>query len=198
MTLSELDTSSLLILSHYDMATPQTPRRSRRFQPLATPHLQQQTTKTDCTWDGEPIYTRPCNPDLDLMPEEREEREEREQLEGESFSESSREEETAFYTKFTMKRPKAKQPRGKQTAGGEDILTFRVGDTITVETDTLSRQRRPPSVAVIVSMWEVREKGANEPDQDSSRMRLRVHWFLRPTELAAIREKREHAEVCKQ
>lgn len=173
------------------MATPQTPRRSRRFQPLATPYLQQQTTKTECTWEGEPIHTRPCNPELDLLPEEREERE---YAEEETSEDQRPEEETVFYTKCSLTRPKAKQARVKQAAGGQDTLTLRLGDTITVETDTLSRQRRPPSVAVIVSMWEVKQKGVDEPEQTASRMRLRVHWFLRPSELPAIREKREHKD----
>ncbi|KAF6760325.1 replication control protein 1 [Ephemerocybe angulata] len=175
------------------MAIPQTPRRSRRFQPLATPFLQRQTVKPECTWEGEPINTRPCNPELDLMQEERDEREEANQGE----EEDSDTEKTVFYSAFTIKVSKPKQLRTKQASGGDDdeVRTFRLGDTITIETDTLSRQRRPPSVAVIVSMWEVR-KGGEEltREHDSSKMRLRVHWFLRPSELAAIREKREHAE----
>ena len=65
---------------------------------------------------------------------------------------------------------------------------------ILVETDVLYRQKKPPSVAVIVSMWEVKPVGealSGDPDQ----MRIRVHWFLRPSELAAIRQKRDHEEV---
>ncbi|RXW21306.1 hypothetical protein EST38_g4564 [Candolleomyces aberdarensis] len=170
---------------------PQTPRRSRRFQPLATPFLQRQTTGAVCQWEGEPILIRPCNPDLDLMQEEREAREE----EGSLAEEKEDGEETVFYASFTMKRPNKPQ-RGKQASESEESRTFRLGDTITVETDTLYRQKKPPSVAVIVSMWEVRKKGEDEGrEHDSSKMRFRVHWFLRPSELAAIREKREHAEV---
>lgn len=168
---------------------PQTPRRSRRFQPLATPFLQRQKAGVVCQWEGEPVLIRPVDPDFDLMQEERETREE----EG---SPEEEEEETLFYTSFRMKRPKSKSQRGKPTE--EESRTFRVGDTITVETDTLYRQKKPPSIAVIVSMWAVRKKVEEEAtEHDSSKMRFRVHWFLRPSELAAIREKREHAEVSK-
>ena len=170
---------------------PQTPRRSRRFQPLATPFLQRQTTGTNCQWEGEPVLIRPCKPDLDLMQEERDAREEELQAE-----ETEDEEETVFYASFVMKRS-TKPHRGKQPSGSEESRTFRLGDAITVETDTLYRQKKPPSIAVIVSMWEVRKKGEETEEHDSSKMRFRVHWFLRPSELAAIREKRDHAEVRK-
>lgn len=174
---------------------PQTPRRSRRFQPLATPFLQRQTTKTECSWEGAPLYARPCNADFDLMQEERDEREQAE-VEGEAGVQVPQDQdETVFYAQFTMKRPRVKPSRAKQSASGEGVLTFRVGDAITVETDTLYRQRRPPSVAVIVSMWEVKKMGEYPAECDSSKMRLRVHWFLRPSELAAIREKRDHEKV---
>jgi origin recognition complex subunit 1 len=125
------------------------------------------------------------------MQEEREAREEEEIRAEETEDE---EEETVFYASFVMKRPNKPQ-RGKQASGSEESRTFRLGDAITVETDTLYRQKKPPSVAVIVSMWEVRKKGGEEEEHDSSKMRFRVHWFLRPSELAAIREKRDHAEV---
>jgi origin recognition complex subunit 1 len=129
------------------------------------------------------------------MQEERDGREQ-EEVEGETWvQEPQVQEETVFYTQFTMKRPRVNPPRAKQSASGEEVLTFRVGDAITVETDTLYRQRRPPSVAIIVSMWEVKKMGEDAAECDSSKMRLRVHWFLRPSELAAIREKRDHEEV---
>ncbi|KAJ2916784.1 hypothetical protein MD484_g3647, partial [Candolleomyces efflorescens] len=156
--------------------------------PLATPFLQRQTTGTNCQWEGEPVLIRPCNPDLDLMQEERDAREEELQAE-----ETEDEEETVFYASFVMKRS-TKPHRGKQPSGSEESRTFRLGDAITVETDTLYRQKKPPSIAVIVSMWEVRKKGEETEEHDSSKMRFRVHWFLRPSELAAIREKRDHAE----
>jgi origin recognition complex subunit 1 len=104
-----------------------------------------------------------------------------------------RNEETVFYASCTVKKPRPKQYRGKSSSGDE-AKVYKPGDVILVETDVLYRQKKPPSVAVIVSMWEVKPVGeavSGDPDQ----MRLRVHWFLRPSELAAIRQKREHAEV---
>lgn len=171
---------------------PGTPRRSRRWQPLATPLIQSTDSKIEANWEGAPVYTRTCNPDVDLMQEERDEREE-------TFNGAEgHDEQTVFYAAFSLKKPNSKQQRAKGRILSDDITTYKVGDTITVETDTLSRQRRPPSVAVIVSMWEVRRKNevhALAPHAQISRMRIRVHWFLRPSELAAIRQKREHAPV---
>jgi origin recognition complex subunit 1 len=102
-------------------------------------------------------------------------------------------EETVFYASFTVKKPRPKQYRGKNSAGDE-AKVYKPGDVILVETDVLYRQKKPPSVAVIVSMWEVKPVG-QDISGDPDKMRLRVHWFLRPSELAAIRQKREHAEV---
>lgn len=169
---------------------PVTPtRRSKRFQPLATPSGKP-TTQLDCFWDGQPIYTRSVNSDLDLLQDERDElsREDIDNLE------------TVFYNGLSMKTQKAKIYRsGKYNAKKRKIeetrQIYHVGDTILIETDTLYRVRRPPSVAVIVAMWECRSKDVFAAQVDSRKMRIRVHWFLRPTELASIRAKREHAEV---
>ncbi|TFK26510.1 P-loop containing nucleoside triphosphate hydrolase protein [Coprinopsis marcescibilis] len=176
------------------MSVTQTPRRSRRFQPLATPLLKQAPPPGfDCSWRGEPIFTRACNDDLDLTQEDREAKEE-EQDDKQAGDKEKVEEETVFYASFTVKKPRPKQYRGKGSAAIKDLdHVYRPGDTILVETDVLCRQRRPPSVAVIISMWEVK-KGGEDVSGDPSRMRVRVHWFLRPSELAAIRQKREHAE----
>ncbi|KAF9454534.1 P-loop containing nucleoside triphosphate hydrolase protein [Macrolepiota fuliginosa MF-IS2] len=169
---------------------PVTPtRRSKRFQPLATPSGKP-TTQLDCFWDGQPIYTRCVNPDLDLLQDERDE------LSQEEINDL----ETVFYDGLSMKTQKTKIYRGgksnaKKRRAEETRQIYRIGDTILIETDTLYRVRRPPSVAVIVAMWECRSRDVFAGQQvDSRRMRLRVHWFLRPTELASIRAKREHAE----
>lgn len=166
---------------------PVTPtRRSKRFQPLATPSGKP-TIRLDCFWDGRPVYTRPVNPDLDLLQDERDE------LSEEGLSDL----ETVFYNGLSMETQKAKFYRGGKKRKVEEVREiYRVGDTILIETDTLYRVRRPPSVAVIVAMWECRSKDVfNDEVADSRRMRIRVHWFLRPTEMASIRAKREHTEV---
>ncbi|EAU91735.2 replication control protein 1 [Coprinopsis cinerea okayama7 len=184
-------------------ALPQTPvRRSKRFQPLATPFLKQAAPAgLECSWDGEPIFTRPCNPDLDLMQEDLDAREdvhgedaEAEEDNGEGSSRRGKKgEETVFYASFTMKKQRPRQ-RGRGDNSARDAAqVYRPGDTILVETDVLYRQKRPPSIAVIMSMWEVKKAG-EEVSGDPARMRLRVHWFLRPGELPAIRQKRDHVE----
>ncbi len=105
--------------------------------------------------------------------------------------------ETVFYDAFRMKR-KAAAYRGskRMRLGKTETQTYRVGDAVMVETDALYIMKRPPSIGVLVAMWEVRQKGdAQNAPTDSNKMRLRIHWFLRPTELASIRAKRDHEEV---
>ena len=70
-------------------------------------------------------------------------------------------------------------------------MIYHVGDTVMVGTDTLYIMKRPPSIGVIVAMWETRKKGDLRIRADASRIRIRIYWFLRPTELASIRAKRE-------
>ncbi|KAF5376959.1 hypothetical protein D9615_007258 [Tricholomella constricta] len=166
---------------------PQTPRRSRRFQPLATPSR----VKSDLyrAWIGEPLCIRPTNPDLDLLYDEKE------QLgEGEDKDET----ETVFYRSLEMKNPSVKafrsKGRKKRTAGPPgDLITYNVGDTVLVKTDKLLLQHKPPSIGVILSMWEIRRMGSEE-ESEPDKMRVRVHWFVRPTELPGIRAKRDHAK----
>ncbi len=74
-------------------------------------------------------------------------------------------------------------------------MTYKVGDTVMVETDTLYIMKCPPSIGVVVAMWETRKQEDADTLTDASRMRIRVHWFLRPTELASIWSKREHEDV---
>lgn len=171
---------------------PSTPsRRSQRFQPTATP-----TSKgidkniLECVWASKPVYVRQTVPENDLLPEEREEMDE----EGEDKGESELLSETVFYDAFRMKR-KATAYRGSKSMklGKTETMIYKVGDTVMVETDTLYIMKRHPSIGVIVAMWETR-KGSNT-STDASRMRIRIHWFLRPTELASIRAKREYEDV---
>jgi len=173
------------------MTVPQTPtRRSQRFQPTATPSSKHSDKNViECKWTSEPIYVRRTNADLDFLTDEKDEQTSEEE-EGEEM-------ETVFYDTFWMKRKVTIHKTGpsrRTTAGKVEEQTYRVGDTIMVETDTLYLTKRPPSIGVIVSMWQTRIKG-EITNRDASKMRIRVHWFLRPTELASIREKREHEEV---
>ena len=119
--------------------------------------------------------------------------------------EDDQELETIFYRSFEIKRktiPKfrgGRQAKGKskKAANGIHMNTFSIGDTVLIKTDTLYRMHRPPSVGVILAMWETKakDKDDDEHESDPSKMRVRVHWFLRPTELASIRAKRDHTKV---
>lgn len=176
-------------------ATPRTPRRSKRFQPLATPSRPKNDDSLHCTWLGSPLYIRPTNPELDLLQEERD------ALEND---EDDQEMETVFYQSFEMKWKVVARFRGgrqskgkaKKTMNDTRVDRFSIGDTVLIKTDTLSRMHRPPSIGVIVAMWEAKVKGQEEEgESDSTKMRVRVRWFLRPTELASIRARRVHTKV---
>lgn len=134
------------------------------------------------------------NPELDL--------DERESLEND---EDQQQLETIFYKSVEIKRKIVAKFRGgsqskgkaKKAAGDTRVDTFSVGDTVLIETDSLYRVHRHPSIAVILAMWETKAKDGEEDEYGSSpaKMRVRVHWFLRPTELASIRARRDHTKV---
>ncbi|GLB40727.1 putative P-loop containing nucleoside triphosphate hydrolase protein [Lyophyllum shimeji] len=167
----------------------QTPRRSSRFLPLATPSRRKDQF-LDCAWVGEPLCTRPTNPDLDLTEEDKEK---------EEADEDEEEMETVFYRSFEMKsmaarafriKTKGKKKQKPVERGGR--TTYNVGDTVLIKTDEILLQYKPPSVGVILAMWETRRN--NSPvGSDPAKMRIRIHYFVRPTELPSIRAKRDHA-----
>ncbi|KAF9534025.1 hypothetical protein CPB83DRAFT_420329 [Crepidotus variabilis] len=181
---------------------PNTPsRRSQRFQPTATPTAKDANKNVlECSWLGQPSIVRKTIPELDLLPEEREGQhdEERDDDVGpNSHGEFGEKEEieTVFYTSFCMKR-KGTAYRGskRMKVSKTEMQTYRVGDTVMVETDTLYIMKKPPSVGVIVAMWEVRKLEGNLEQADANSMKVRIHWFLRPSEMASIRAKRDHEE----
>ena len=107
---------------------------------------------------------------------------------------------TDFYNEFSVSGKKsvgkfarftrgAKKGQSKTKGKGkEEEERYKIGDTVLV-----TSVNRLPSVGVIVGMWENRWE--NEEGEDTRKMRVKIHWFLRPTELAGIRAKREHAVV---
>ncbi|KAL1713237.1 P-loop containing nucleoside triphosphate hydrolase protein [Schizophyllum commune] len=162
-------------------AVPSTPRRSRRFAPFI-----RQTAKSNCPieWNGEPILTRPTNVEQDLYPEEREARED----------EEAEETTTTFYYTFERKavaKPSVK--RGKQAANIKQTsksdtagVVFKVGDTVSV-----ASLRPQASIGVIVAMWETSALECID-EETHPRQKVRIHWFLRPSELAKCGAKRDH------
>jgi len=85
---------------------------------------------------------------------------------------------TIFYPYFI--RPS----RTTEKVGKVASVKFSTGDTVLLATNV-----RRPSVGVIIALWEV-----SRPVTDTQ-MFAKIHWFLRPTELARSRVKREHLEV---
>ncbi|KAH9029301.1 P-loop containing nucleoside triphosphate hydrolase protein [Lactarius deliciosus] len=79
---------------------------------------------------------------------------------------------TTFYAQFS------RSSRASDKVGSEG---FSVGDAVLLATNV-----NRPSVGIIIALWEV-----SRPVTDSQ-MLAKVHWFLRPTELAQLRAKRGH------
>ncbi|KAI9454389.1 hypothetical protein BJY52DRAFT_1225114 [Lactarius psammicola] len=89
----------------------------------------------------------------------------------ESIDDSS----TTFYAQFS------RFSRASDKVGSVASGAFSVGDTVLLATNV-----KKPSVGIIIALWEV-----SRPVTDSQ-MLAKVHWFLRPTELAQLRAKRGH------
>ena len=183
--------SSLKMLN----APPQTPtRRSQRFQPTATP-IKWINNKAilECVWAGEPVYVRPADSTIDLLPEEQEEANE-EAVSSDDDDTEKEVPETFFYNAFRMKRKVPSLSGGRRGVVKLLQRIYHVGDTVLIETDSIYSVKRPPSVGVIIAMWQI--KGNAQEADDPNKMRVRIHWFLRPKEMASIRAKRQHEEVC--
>ena len=155
---------------------PTTPRRSKRFQPFVDRDLEIEAFEEITTWSGELLYSRAAKPD-DLHEED-------------SFDEGV-EIETVFYNAFTREEPRKKGKRKKHDDEvKEEPTLFNVGETVLVKT-----QAKLPSIGVIAAMWEVHEKNPPEGEDVKSIMKVKVHWFLRPSELPNVRARRDHLAV---
>lgn len=73
---------------------------------------------------------------------------------------------------------KAKHPSHVNTG------VFKVGDTVLIDNSS-----RDPSIAVVTGIWKVKHE-----DKEIC-LNVSVHWFVRPSELPAIRADRRHEEV---
>jgi origin recognition complex subunit 1 len=174
-------------------------RRSKRFQPAAL-QPSAQSSAIGATWSGESIHVRPTvredlfDAEVDL-------------LENDDEEEDDRHPETVFYEAFSKSNIGRRYKRrgrsnAKAKAGKDHQLTeFKVGDAVLIDTGKGSRL---PSIGVIVAMWETQgleneDEGDGEDEEEDEvggkGMKVKIHWFLRPTQLAGIRAKRDHVEV---
>jgi len=105
--------------------------------------------------------------------------------------------ETLFYESFKMAQDSSARTGVRKTSKGATTKEriYRVGDIVLIETNTLDTMKKPPSIAIIVSMWDVHKIHGDTEDSDHGEMKIRVHWFLRPSELARVRTNREHVQV---
>ncbi|KAJ4475288.1 P-loop containing nucleoside triphosphate hydrolase protein [Lentinula edodes] len=162
------------------MSTPRTPtRRSTRSQNF---HIVSSPTKavdtSQYTWTSRiPIFTRALDLKWDLLDDDR--------VEFETLDEEEKEGlETHFYEEFRIGATTNKYGKGRagKRKAGEGYTTYAIGDTVLVNSSN-----RLPSIAVIVDMWETDLERA-----ESEKIRVRVHWFDRPSDLPSIRAKRYH------
>ena len=163
---------------------PTTPRRSRRFQPNVTRGRSPiSRPETDAWISGAPTHSR-CTTHEDMIPEDEEDVKDIEDLETMFHGQFIRRSQNRGRAALRTYSRKASSSRTQEEGKDE---TFKIGDTVLVATDP-----KKPSVGVIVTMWEIRSR---EESADVPRMRVRVHWFLRPTELPQTRAKRNHFQV---
>ncbi|KII85243.1 hypothetical protein PLICRDRAFT_45427 [Plicaturopsis crispa FD-325 SS-3] len=147
---------------------PQTPRRSKRFQPLVPPSRARDDER-QVEWIGDAVYHRPARRE-DLYEDEVDEDEDVEV-------------EMVFYRGLKTKKRVPLFKRGKKT-DVDPAETYTLGDTVLVKSTS-----RTPSIGVIVALWELR----STEDEEDRKARVKIHWFLRPTQLPSVRAKREHA-----
>ncbi|TFK49740.1 P-loop containing nucleoside triphosphate hydrolase protein [Heliocybe sulcata] len=169
-----------------------TPRRSRRYQPILTAPPVRVDLDEDYTysWCSDPVHIRTS--------------EYEDAGEEEGLFEDKAQAQTVFYDSFTRRQaPEVAKTAGRGRARGKgkakevegQAETFSVGDTVLIATNA-----KKPSVGVIVAMWQVQagEEEVEREDDDEQggegKMKVKVHWFLRPTELAGVRAKRDHLE----
>ena len=164
------------------MTGPQTPRRSDRQRKPPARYGGGILISTSQTykWPAYPTHTRPTQ-QSDLLPDE-------------AFEPG----ETHFYSSLIRYGPPSKpivRTYGKQKAtnpvasGSRMSETFSVGDTVLV-----ASAAKTTNVAVITALWRVvckDDEGGDDDDDPSETMRVRVHWFVRPAQLAGSRQKRE-------
>ena len=178
-----------------------TPRRSNRLSrnPLVIRNPQAKSTSETYNWVSDPIYSRPSVRDDFLDDSEWEQTRGDEDEDDDDKNAERRSTMTEFYDGYVVSGKKnvgkfarftrgAKKSKSKGTRKGKDEDLFKIGDTVLV-----ASVNKLPSVGVIIGMWENRWE--DEEGEESQKMRVKIHWFLRPTELAGIRAKREHAVV---
>jgi origin recognition complex subunit 1 len=167
-------------------ASMQTPtRRSKRFQPLTIPSRTIQISGGTSSWSGEARHARETRQE-DLCEDELEEWDPDVQMQTSFYEVFNR----PIVTSRLVRHGKSSRGNGKGKGRERDVETYKVGDTVLISTSS-----RLPSIAVIVSMWETTEILDDGKNSENGVMRVKVHWFLRPTELAGIRAKRDHVEV---
>jgi origin recognition complex subunit 1 len=80
----------------------------------------------------------------------------------------------------------------RQHTASDRSEMLRIGDIVLVNT----RRTSYPSIGVIVAMWQVRTVEGNAIDGKDGSPRVRVHWFVQPSEMARVRAHRDHSAVC--
>ena len=99
--------------------------------------------------------------------------------------------------------PKPKDGKGKwvidyystihrQLSASDQKETLRIGDVVLVNT----RKNSYPSIGVIVAMWQARAVDGSTIHGKDGTPKIRVHWFVQPSEMAQVRAHRDHAAVC--
>ena len=165
------------------MSEPNTPlRRSKRGQPVVAYTSSPSSSSASVVPSG-PLHSRPTRPQ-DFFEDEASNLDSLEHLTTQFYESYIRSSKASFARAPVRVYGRAQRPRQSDA----DVPTvFNVGDTVLVKTGSPT-----PSVAVITAIWNV----DGEDFKPKASLRIRVHWFVRPSELPKIRAKRDFYEVC--
>lgn len=174
---------------------PLTPRRSNRFKPFLQSNSHSSKSGTQYCWStAQPVFERPTIREDLFELDERDKWDEEHEHDDDDEEENQDTRKTYFYLGFGQKAP------GQQNKLVRDAEVYKIGDTVIINSD-----RKDFSIGVIAAMWETSgspiEKDEDEDDEEDdeanpeTHMKVRIRWFLRPKQLAAVRAKREHKLV---
>lgn len=151
-------------------------RRSERFQPTIFHASLNQNDRTKHLWQGQPVATRPPTA---------------EDLVGDDRIDEAEKAETRLYEALA-RATRTEVKRARKAMMKNETTIFSLGDTILVSPEAANKL---PGIAVITSMWEV--QGSSDGVHCEEPMKIRIHWFLRPRQMATIRAHKSYLPVSK-
>ncbi|KAL7278893.1 hypothetical protein ACG7TL_006724 [Trametes sanguinea] len=164
------------------MSEPNTPlRRSKRGQPVVTYISSPPSSAAPDIVPSSPLFSRSTR-SQDLLEDEAKDSDSMESWQTHFFQSYKRSTNAPSARAPVRTYGRVSRPRKSDV---EAATAFNVGDTVLVKTGP-----RVPSVAVITAIWKIEGEGF----KGKALLHVRVHWFVRPSELPKIRARRDFFE----